>query len=254
MDILAAVGYEQESLKEEASLLARQLNFKLEKDSSHCVFVTEAGYALKIPGFSPLFADFTASNWIKKVSTGKKLGIVRACKPAKGLKIVDATAGWGRDAAILASLGAQVLMLERNPVMAVLLDSALSRRSDEDKKQLSLSLQAIDARTYLSNLAKESYPDIVYIDPMHPERTKAALVKKDLQALQQMIGEDRDALDLLTLARSRVKQKVVVKWPQKKPPLLPTPSFIAGKTVRFDIYWPDHNLKMTTVENNTSEF
>jgi 16S rRNA (guanine1516-N2)-methyltransferase len=77
---------------------------------------------------------------------------------------------------------------------------------------------------------------VIYIDPMHPLRTKSALVKKEMQVLQDIIGPDEDALELMILARERVKQRVVVKWPQKSPSLLNASACIAGKTVRFDLY------------------
>jgi 16S rRNA (guanine1516-N2)-methyltransferase len=71
---------------------------------------------------------------------------------------------------------------------------------------------------------------------MHPQRNKSALVKKDMQALQQMIGADDDASELIKLASTRVKQRVVVKWPQKVQSLVLADACIEGKTVRFDIY------------------
>jgi len=85
-------------------------------------------------------------------------------------------------------------------------------------------------------LSTGHYPDVIYIDPMHPNRQKAALVKKDLQVLQQLIGADEDVLALIHLATTRALQKVVVKWPQQLPALLKPCTSITGKTVRFDIY------------------
>lgn len=238
MNFITTVGYASEILRDDAQLLAEQLNFTLDKDANLCLFLTSEKLTLKLPHFSPLFADFSAASWNKRKSEGKKQGLVRACKPATGLKIIDATAGWGRDAAILASFGAEVLMLERHPIMAALLTDALAHRDELDKQQMRLSLKRSDAYSYLNNLSKDEYPDVIYIDPMHPERNKSALVKKDMQALQQMIGVDDDALELIKLAVSRVKQKVVVKWPQKVKSLLAANSCIEGKTVRFDIYLP----------------
>ena len=77
---------------------------------------------------------------------------------------------------------------------------------------------------------------MIYIDPMHPLRQKSALVKKDMQALQQLIGADEDAYELIQLAIARARQRVVVKWPQHLQPLLPPTLNICGKTVRFDVY------------------
>ncbi len=152
------------------------------------------------------------------------------------MKILDATAGWGRDAAILASFGAEICMLERNPIMAILLEDALAQRSLMDSQKLSLSLIHTNAFDYLSSLQEYDYPDVIYVDPMHPERTQSALVKKEMQALQQLIGEDKDAKALIEVARSRMKMRLVVKWPQKLPPLLKPDISIPGKTIRYDIY------------------
>lgn len=238
MNFVKTVSYEKENLKDKASLLAQSLDFDLDKETSPSLFLTELGLSLKIPGFSPLYADFSTSVWSKRRFEGKKQGIVRACHPQKNLKIIDATAGWGRDAAVLACFGAQVLMLERDVVMAALLSDALARMSEKDRELMKLSLESYDSLTYLKQLPEEKYPDIIYIDPMHPERNKSALVKKDLQVLQQMIGPDTDALELIQIAKTRVKQRVVVKWPQKLKALIPADAAIEGKTVRFDIYFP----------------
>ena len=239
MITVSAVGYADDNLRDQALVLAEQLHFDLDKDANPCLFLSEDGLALKMHRFSLLSPDFHATHWLKRRQEGKKQGLVRACKPVPGLRIIDATAGWGRDAAVLASFGAQVLMLERHPVMAALLADALSRQEEQDKQYLQLSLQAGNTLSFLKQLPEAEYPDVIYIDPMHPERSKSALVKKDMQALQQMIGADEDALELIETAITKVKQKVVVKWPQKIKPLLPANANIGGKTVRFDIYTPN---------------
>lgn len=234
---ITTVGYEDDNLYDKAQLLAKQLNFVLDKHANSCLFVAEDKLALKIPGFSPISAELSSAFWSKRKSEGKKQGLIRACKPSAGLKIIDATAGWGRDAAILASFGAEVLMIERHSVMASLLSDALSRRSDSDRQKMHLYLYAGDAYSYFNALEEKNYPDIIYIDPMHPERSKSALVKKEMQVLQQIIGADDDARNLIQLAITRSKQRVVVKWPQKSNPLLPVNAQVNGKTVRFDIYF-----------------
>ncbi len=229
------LGYETEQ-EEQATVLAQRLHLELNCTITPCLWLDAERLSLKTADFSPLAADFHLETWRKRQSEGKKQGLVRACKPHPGVKIIDATAGWGRDAAILASFGAQVLMLERNPIMAALLSDALERQGEEDKRSLALTLLEIDALAYLENLSSDNYPDIIYLDPMHPERSKAALVKKDMQLLQSLVGVDEDAYELIELAKKRVKQKVVVKWPQKKPSLIHPASVIPGKTIRFDIY------------------
>lgn len=236
MNDIALVGYAEDDLADKAQQLAIKLAFAVEKNAERCLFLTSEKLTLKMPNFSLLSADFSQASWIKRRAEGKKQGLVRACKPAPGVTIVDATAGWGRDAAVLASFGAQVLMVERHPVMAALLDDALAQQTKHDKESLDLSLCHQQAATYLSQLSLTQCPDVIYIDPMHPERQKSALVKKELQALQQMIGADLDALLLINQAILCAKKRVVVKWPQKLPALLKPDSSIEGKTVRFDIY------------------
>ena len=190
---------------------------------------------LQIPGFLPLSVDFSRQTVQKRRDAGKKQGLVRACKPTQGMRIIDATAGWGRDAAVLASFGAVVLMLERQPMMAALLADGLARHSSNEN--FKLSLLYTDAKHYLMTLAEADYPDVIYIDPMHPTRQKSALVKKDMQALQQLIGSDDDVSALLQLAMKRTSNRVVVKWPQRLPALLNPDLSVRGKTVRFDIYF-----------------
>lgn len=228
-----ALGYDDPALREEAEALSARWGLPLDNQATNRLLLTADGLCLVMPPFLPLQAEFHRDYWQKRRDEGKKQGLVRACKPVPGMRIIDATAGWGRDAAVLASFGAEVLMLERNPVMAALLSDALARCND---KALPLSLQHQDALTYLTSLTADEYPDLIYLDPMHPTRQKAALVKKDLQALQQMIGADEDADALLACARHRVLKKVVVKWPQALPPLAKPDTSLEGKTVRFDCY------------------
>lgn len=240
---ITSIGYEIEQLKPKAERLAQTLALRVDNHVLPRLCVTLDKLELLIEGCSPLFVDFSFKRWQKRHHAGKKQGLVRACKPRHGLRILDATAGWGRDAVILASFGATVLMLERHLIMAALLADGLSRYysainypSDLSHSRLDMSLLQMDTKDYLQRLKPIDYPDVIYIDPMHPLRQKSALVKKDLQALQQLIGEDQDAKELLDLALTRSLNRVVVKWPQQLVSLQQPDLFIQGKTVRFDIY------------------
>ncbi len=236
MNKISCIGYESDEMLTEALNLSLQLNLELKQDCQDGLFLTSEKLCLKKPSFNLLAADFSLTTWNKRKAEGKKQGLVRACKPNSGMKIVDATAGWGRDAAVLASFGAEVLMIERNPIMAALLNDALKRRSELEEKKMVLSLYQGNALDYLDALLPQDFPDLIYIDPMHPARTKSALVKKEMQVLQDFIGPDEDALALIKIAIQRAKGRVVVKWPQKIKPLIPSTACIEGKTVRFDIY------------------
>ena len=239
---MVTVGYDTNALQARAKIVAEHFNLPLDNQHLPRLCVTTDKLVLLLDHFSPLFVDFNPKLWQRRRDEGKKQGLVRACKPAKGIRILDATAGWGRDAAVLASFGAEVLMLEREPIMAALLEDGLNRLALQSTDTMALSLLPIDAKHYLETLSAVDYPDVIYIDPMHPLRQKSALVKKDMQALQQLIGADTDALDLIQLAITKAKQRVVVKWPQRLAALLRPDNSINGKTVRFDIYMISTNI------------
>lgn len=230
------VGYTEASLYHQASALAVKLHGRVDNQASPRLQLSATGLALIMDPFTPLTADFSIKTWQARHDAGKNQGLVRACKPRQGMTIIDATAGWGRDAAILASFGAKVVMLERNLWMSALLQDALERQDIHSRQLLQLQLVFQDGLHYLNDLFPEDYPDLIYIDPMHPAREQSALVKKELQALQMLLGPDSDAATLLSMARHRTKQAVVVKWPQRLPPLDAPSRSIDGKTVRFDIY------------------
>jgi len=233
MNKLIPIGFTEDDLLTRVNILAKRYHFVVNNEQLPRLNLTAERLELLMDGFSPLFVDFNGSTLQRRREAGKQQDLIRACKPVPGLKIFDITAGWGRDAALLASFGADVLMLERQPIMAALLDDALQRLANE---ALSLRLLHVEATTYLHHLHAEDCPDVIYIDPMHPERQKSALVKKDMQALQRLFGPDDDAKTLIELALHHAKKRVVVKWPQRLPALVkPTQSF-AGKTVRFDRY------------------
>lgn len=231
-----SIGFETSERLEYAKALSEQFNLILDNMQLPRLSVTADKLVLISDEFSPLFVDFNNDAIQKRREEGKKQGLIRACKPVAGMKIIDATAGWGRDAAILASFGAEVLMLERTPMMAALLADGLARLTPDNA--LNLVLVHADTKHYLAHLSEVEYPDVIYIDPMHPVRQKSALVKKDMQILQHLIGADEDVVELIAIAVRRVKQRVVVKWPQRVAALVQPNFSIEGKTVRFDIYTP----------------
>ncbi len=232
--MINAIGFDSDELEARAQMIAKNYNLHIDHVVLPRLNVTSDKLVLISNEFTPLFVDFNSESIQKRRVDGKKQGLIRACKPAPGMRIFDATAGWGRDAAMLASFGATVVMIERQPVMAALLTDGIHRLAHDSK--LNLSLLCDDAKHYLQQLAVKDFPDVIYIDPMHPTRQKSALVKKDMQILQQLIGADNDVEALIQLAIQRTKQRVVVKWPQKLAPVLTPNASITGKTVRFDIY------------------
>ncbi len=99
-----------------------------------------------------------------------------------------------------------------------------------------LSLVHADARDWLADHSER--PDVVYLDPMFPERGKSAAVNKAMQFFQRLVGADEDAADLLAPALAAARHRVVIKRPARAPWLAERePSYsLTGKSVRFDIH------------------
>ncbi|ALG69290.2 class I SAM-dependent methyltransferase [Beggiatoa leptomitoformis] len=192
-----------------------------------------------------VYVDFVGGRlgYRRQHGGGKNQPLGRAVGLKKGIlpRIVDATAGLGRDAFILACLGCQVTMVERSPVIAALLYDGLKRaRQNTEIIDIieNISLIHQEACAYLTSLGAEEKPDIIYLDPMYPHRDKSALVKKEMRIFRHLVGNDDDADDLLQTALMVAKQRVVVKRPRHAVFLAnkqPTVS-IESPNTRFDVY------------------
>jgi len=168
----------------------------------------------------------------------KAVGIKRG----QSLQVLDATAGLGRDAFILATRGCDVQMLERSPVVALMLEDALLRASADIEVANTtdrMSLQQTDASEFMRSLSPQDYPEVVYLDPMFPERSKSASVKKEMRLLQQLLGADMDTKELFDVALRIATRRVVVKRPRLAPCIseLKPHHVVEGKSGRFDIYY-----------------
>lgn len=190
---------------------------------------------------NPIYVDFLeGANAHRRLFGGGKNQLLSKAVGAnkhKGLTVLDATAGLGRDAFVLACLGCQVTLCERSETIAALLKDGLQRAAKEDWfAELSLHLIEGDAITYLQKTDKTF--DVIYVDPMHPPRNKSALVKKDMRALRDVVGDDQDSEHLLQIALQAAKKRVVVKRPRLADPIVGASVDLtfAGKSTRFDVY------------------
>jgi 16S rRNA (guanine1516-N2)-methyltransferase len=198
------------------------------------------------PKLGAIFVDFVTGAMAHRRRFGGGRG--EAVAKAVGIKgsylpdVVDATAGLGRDAFVLAALGCTVRMLERNPVVAALLDDGLQRGYRDAEigpwLQQRLTLLHASSLTALADIAPR--PQVVYLDPMYPHRQKSALVKKEMRVFQSLVGPDLDADGLLAPARALATKRVVVKRPDYAPPLanVPAQAAVTTKSHRFDLYTP----------------
>lgn len=195
------------------------------------------------PKLGNVLVDFASDTltFRREKGGGKKEAIAKAvgCKGQHLPHVVDATAGLGRDAFVLASLGCKVDMIERSSVVAALLDDGLERIKQHQQLSRILSMRLFHGVSYavLTHWLHEK-PDVVYLDPMFPHKQKSALVKKEMRLFQQLLGADQDADQLLAPAMALANNRVVVKRPSYAPPLADQcPSMcIESKKHRFDVY------------------
>ena len=175
----------------------------------------------------------------------KAIGLKSGATP----RVLDATAGLAADAFVLATLGCPMTLIERSPVIFALIKDAVERAALNDSFQPILAngfaIINADANDYIeqSIAAGSTPPDVIYIDPMFPERKKSALVKKDMQILQRLHEQDTEDADkesalLLDNALRFAKKRVVVKRPIHAPTISgkkPNTS-IKSKKMRYDVY------------------
>jgi len=199
---------------------------------------------LEQPKQGDVYVDWVsgASAHRRRFGGGKGQTIARAVGMNKlgQPHVADATAGLGRDAFVLASLGCKVELIERSPTAYALLADGLRRASTDPEigewVHNRMRLHFGPAWEQLPEL--ELQPDVVYLDPMFPHRQKSALVKKEMRVFQQLVGADEDADQLLDAALAVAGKRVAVKRPASAPFLAGRKPHtqISSKKHRYDIY------------------
>jgi 16S rRNA (guanine1516-N2)-methyltransferase len=157
-------------------------------------------------------------------------------------RVVDATAGLGHDAFLLAAMGYEVTAVERSPIVAALLEDGVRRAREEPalREAIDDRLEVInaDAFAYLRTLKEP--PDAIYLDPMFPPRRKAsAIARKSIRVVRALVGEDPDAAQLLQAALASGARRVVLKRPDEAPESLGKPALtFPGRLVRYEVFFP----------------
>ena len=170
---------------------------------------------------------------------GQDLPKAAGFKPGINPHIIDATAGLGRDAFLLASLGATVTMIERSADMHALLLDGMARALDAGGETAEIISRMTLIHGDAIQLLPELSPEIVLVDPMHPPRNKSALVKAEMRQIRAIVGIDDDQTRLMQTALAHASRRVVLKWPAKAAPMAyipPASHQIIGKSVRYDVF------------------
>jgi 16S rRNA (guanine1516-N2)-methyltransferase len=198
----------------------------------------------------PVRADFLAGPVAHRRLFGGGSGqmIARAVGIQPGIRphVLDATAGLGRDAFVLARLGCTLTLIERQPLIAALLEDALQRAlADHEVAPIVAQMHLVCGNAIeLMGVWEGEAPQVIYLDPMFPQREKSALVKKEMRLFRSLAGDDDDAPALLEAALALATYRVVVKRPRKASAIAgEMPAYaLEGKSSRFDIY-PKKSLK-----------
>ena len=240
-----AIQFSSKELQIRAEMLAQILHIPIAEESSdydYLLYLTPSYLGLKKTNSrsKPLYVDFLSPSMqyrqrhasIKNERLARALGLKKDTSPL----IIDATGGLGRDSFILASLGFNIILLERSPIIYALLLDGIERAKLYLPAMQRFTLIHTNALTWLPQQTIK--PDIIYLDPMFEERKNSALPKKEMLIFHDIVGDDKDAGTLLTTALTCAKSRVVVKRPQLAQPLnkiIPAYS-LNGNSCRFDIY------------------
>ena len=234
-------------LAESAAAWAERLGLAQEGEAQFALQLGEQGLQLvelgpQAPG--PVRVDFVegavAHRRLFGGGTGQMIAKAVGVQPGVRPRVLDATAGLGRDGFVLASLGCSVTLIERQPLIAALLEDGLARAAgDRDVGPIVAQMRLLTGNAIeLMNAWQGEPPQVIYLDPMFPHRDKSALVKKEMRLFRPFVGDDLDAPALLQAALALASHRVVVKRPRKAPIIDGAkPAYaLEGKSSRYDIY------------------
>ena len=200
----------------------------------HAKGVSLTGYGLSYQG------DF--ENMLHRVTNGRlqhEMLVKAASSEKEGRKAIDATAGMGEDAFLLAAQGYEVTLYEQNPVVAALLKDAIRRaKKNQILKDIAGRMKVVEADS-VECMSKLLDPvDVIYLDPMFPARQKSSLINKKLQLIQKLEPPCSEETDLFDAALKVGPSRIIVKRPLKSECLAGRePSYtLKGKAIRYDCY------------------
>lgn len=227
--------------REMAESFARRIGAEIVENPGDYLTVMFDSKGVSLAGFGLTYqGDF--ENMLHRVTNGRLQHemLVRAAKSEKpGRRAIDATAGMGEDAFLLAAQGYEVTLYEQNPVIAALLKDALRRaRKNMILKEIAERMKLVEGNS-VECMEKQLDPvDVIYLDPMFPARQKSGLINKKLQLIQKLEPPCSAETDLFDAAIKANPSKIIVKRPLKSEFLAGRkPSYtLNGKAIRYDCY------------------
>ncbi len=234
------ISHSSSSITTELSEFLQQCNILTSKPADYILhlYATHLELAHASDAKTCIRVDFNdnKTRWRQRQSEllHRAIGITEQRKP----RVLDTTAGMGQDAFAIASRGSVVTMVEQHPLIYLLLQDGLQRSHKTGSAIITSRMDLIfaDAKQVLNEYADEF--DVIYLDPMFPEKRSSAKTKKAMQLFRQMVREEADDGELLELARAKAKHRVVIKRPIKAPVFAGVePGYtLKGRNIRYDIF------------------
>ena len=197
---------------------------------------------VSLSGFGLTYQGDFAETMMHRVTNGRlqhEMLVKAASSEKEGRKAIDATAGMGEDAFLLAAQGYEVTLYEQNPVVAALLKDAIRRaKKNQILKDIAGRMKVVEADS-VESMSKLLDPvDVIYLDPMFPARQKSSLINKKLQLIQKLEPPCSEETDLFDAALKVGPSRIIVKRPLKSEYLAGRePSYtLKGKAIRYDCY------------------
>ncbi|MFT5572945.1 MAG: 16S rRNA (guanine1516-N2)-methyltransferase [Cryomorphaceae bacterium] len=219
----------------ENSGFAAELELRPEADGIHLRWFQENAKALD------LHIDVTSLLKQQRSFPAPKQGAFNQALGKKSKHVIDATGGWGSDALLMCSQGYQVQIIERHPIMVLLLKDAMQRLSKTQwAEHNEVVVPLVKQGDAINLLALQSLQaDCVYLDPMFPaKRKRSAAVNKQMALLQWLLNGEFDADELLTAALTGNFPRVVVKRPDYAQALcVESSTRFSSKLVHYDVYF-----------------
>ncbi len=164
----------------------------------------------------------------RRISRQSLLARATGVTTNSSLVVLDAMAGWGSDGLELASLGADVTMVEAAPEVWSLLRQRITDSG--------IPIAALHCGDSWSLIEQTGW-DVILLDPMFPERGRKGLAKLPMQRLKEVACEDdRPLAEWVAHALRHTRSRVVLKR-RRTEKVIGKPDWrIEGRSIRFDVY------------------
>jgi len=223
------------------SFAAKTGSLILEKEGPELTVVFDAK-GVSLTGYGLSYQGNFEESMLRRVTDGRLAHemLAKASKTSElGLKAIDATAGMGEDAFLIAANGYEVTLQEQNPVIALLLKDAIRRAKKHPVlKDIASRMSVVQGDSVALLNKRMDSVDLIYLDPMFPGRQKSGLINKKLQLIQKMEAPCSAEQELFDAALAAGPSKIIVKRPLKAPYLAgQKPNYtLEGKAIRYDCY------------------